>query len=102
MFEDSTVDLGFSASLLHPFLLSDPPMLSAASALPLFCFTQPVFAVDSSGVLFLRGLRFNSGGSASRPDPASVFPALSGASVASSVPLSPCMVPVLLSLAPDC
>ena len=40
---------GFYASLLHPFLLSDPPMLSAASALPLFCLAPTVSAAGSSG-----------------------------------------------------
>ena len=75
-------------SLLHPSPVSDPPVLSVASALPPFC-SAPLgsTAGPSSFASSSTGSAFGLGGSAPQPGPSSAFPPLSGASATPSAPL---------------
>ena len=74
-------------SLLHPFPVSDPPVLSAASALPPFSSAPLGSAAGPSGFAsFSSGSTFGHAGSAPQPGPSSAFPPLSGASATPSAP----------------
>ena len=74
-------------SLLHPFPVSDPPVLSAASALPPFSSVPLGSAAGPSGFASpASGSAFGHAGSAPQPGPSSAFPPLSGASATSSAP----------------
>ena len=66
--------------------VSDPPVLSAASALPPFCSAPLGSAAGPFGFASSTGSTFGPGGSAPQPGPSSVFPPLSGASAAPSAP----------------
>ena len=73
--------------LLHPSPVSDPPVLSAASALPPFCSAPLGSAAGPSGFASSStGSDFGPGGSAPQPGPSSAFPPLSGASAPPSAP----------------
>ena len=74
-------------SLLHPCPVFDPPVLSAASALPPFCSAPHGSAAGPSGFASSStGSAFGLGGSAPQPGPSSAFPPLSGASATPSAP----------------
>ena len=85
--ESPRLPTGPPPPLLHPFPVSDPPVLSAASALPPFS-SAPLgsaagpfgFASASSGSTFAHA------GSAPQPGPSSASPPLSGASASPSAP----------------
>ena len=74
-------------SLLHPFPVSDPPVLSAASALPPFSSVPLGSAACPFGFASpASGSAFGHAGSAPQPGPSSAFPPLSGASASPSAP----------------
>ena len=74
-------------SLLHPFTVSDPPVLSAASALPQFSFAPLGSAAGPSGFASAAsGSAFGHAGSTPQSGPSSAFPPLSGASATPSAP----------------
>ena len=73
--------------LLHPGPVCDPPVLSAASALPPFCSAPLGSTAGPSGFASpSAGSTFGLAGSAPQPGPSSAFPPLSGASAALSAP----------------
>ena len=79
--------MGPSPSLLHFFPVSDPPVLSAASALPPFSSALLGSAAGPSGFASSSsGSAFGHAGSAPQPGPSSAFPPLSGASATPSAP----------------
>ena len=78
---------GPRTSLLHPSPVSDPPVLSAASALPPFCSAPLGCAAGPPGFASsFTGSGFGPGGSAPQPGPSFAFPPLSGAAVPPSAP----------------
>ena len=74
-------------SRLHPFPVSDPPVLSTASALPQFSSAPLGSAVGPCGFSSASsGSAFGHAGSTPQPGPSSGFPPLSGASATPSAP----------------
>ena len=83
----SRLPLGPLPPPLHPGLVSGPPVLSTASALPPFCSAPLGSAAGPSGFASSSaGSAFGLAGSAPQPGPSSAFPPLYGASAAPSAP----------------
>ena len=91
---------GPPTSLLHPLSpVSDSPVLSAASALPLFCSAPQGSTAGPSGFASSSTVStVGPGGSAPQPGPSSAFLCCLGLLRLLPLLLSPCLVTVLMSL----